>query len=462
MPEGTEQSQKRNARFIATQVLCRFEPERDYASEILNKMLDNTDQRQRATDLVFGTLRNLTAIDTVINAFSGCPVKRIQKKLLNIIRIGCYEIVYTPYVGKHSIVDEAAKNTRTIAGQKQVGFVNALLRQIIRHISNTQVPFLHANKRNLLPQSTETNCEFDTDFLPDSEINIAEYLSTVFSLPLWLVTDWVNEFGNEKTQEICSACNRRPSVHLRVNTLKTTPNELIEKFRKQDILVEAVQNDFRSENILRIKSPGAVSQLPGFDEGLFLVQDLTASLPVRLLNLQKDWKILDLCAAPGGKTTQMAEVTGDSASIIATDYDSERLSKVEDNIERLGIKSVEVLNYNKIEVMEFDCILLDVPCSNTGVLAKRIETRFRLKPESITEFTKTQSSLIEKAASLVRPYGTICYSTCSIQKQENSEVVGDFLNSHLDFNLVEEQLTLPSAGLIDHDGGYVAIIKKIS
>jgi 16S rRNA (cytosine967-C5)-methyltransferase len=456
-----KQAVKHNARFVAVQVLPRIEHKRDYASAILNKFLDKTDQRQRATDLVFGTLRNLTAIDAVINTFGGCPANRIQKKLLNIIRVGCYEIVYTPSVAKHSIVDEAAKNTKAIAGQKQVNFVNALLRQILRRIKNRQIPLSQANGKRTLPQNIETGCEFDTDFLHDSDTNAVEYLSTVFSLPQRLVTDWLSEFGNEITRQICFACNRRPSVYIRVNTLKINPNELIEKFRQENIELETVHNDIGSENMLRVKSPGAVSQLPGFDEGLFMVQDLTASQPVKLLEPQKNWRILDLCAAPGGKTTQLAEVTGDSASIIAADIDSERLLKLKENVERLGIKSVEIVDYEQIEGMEFDCVLLDVPCSNSGVLAKRIEMRFRMEPQDITEFAKTQRELLEKAVSMLKPNGTICYSTCSIQRQENSDIIKDFISRNSQFSLITEKFILPSAGEFDHDGGYAAIIRGI-
>jgi 16S rRNA (cytosine967-C5)-methyltransferase len=449
---------KHTARFIAAQVLRQFEPQRDYASSILDKFLDGTDQRQRATDLVFGTLRNLTAIDAVIKAFSGCPIKRIQRKLINIVRIGCYEIIYTPLTAEHSIVNEAAQNTKAIAGQKQVGFVNALLRQILRHVTNRQIPLSQANNKLTLPQNIESGCEFDSEFLPDSESNRAEYLSTVFSLPQWLVEDWLREFGDSETYDICTACNRRPSVYIRPNALKTTPEALIEKFRENNLELKEVPNE---ANLL-LKSPSDVSRLPGFDEGLFIVQDLTASLPVRQLKPHQGWKILDMCAAPGGKTTQLAEATADSASIIATDINSERLLKVKENIDRLGIKSVEIRSYDQIEGMEFDCILLDVPCSNTGVLAKRIEMRFRLEPDSIKQFAKTQRELLEKASMMIKPYGTICYSTCSIQKEENKAVIQNFLTGHANFSLVSEQLVLPSASKFDHDGGYAAVLLRKS
>ena len=200
--------------------------------------------------------------------------------------------------------------------------------------------------------------------------------------------------------------------------------------------------------------------MPGFKEGLFTVQDITASLPVRLLNPQHQWKILDLCAAPGTKTTQLAELTKDSAKIIATDIDAQRLKSVKENTSRLGITGVNIVAYKEVLNSKFDSVLLDVPCSNTGVLAKRIEVRYRINPKAIEKLTKTQSGLLTAAAQMLKPNGKICYSTCSIQKAENSERVKDFLQKNPAFELESELLTLPSAEGFDRDGGYVAIITR--
>ncbi len=213
--------------------------------------------------------------------------------------------------------------------------------------------------------------------MPDPKTSPASYFSTTFSLPKWLVTDWLGEFEAELTRQICFASNRRPSIYIRPNTLKTKTQELAEKFRQADIDLEIVAD----ESMIKIKSPRAVTQLPGFEEGLFTVQDITASQAVRILQPQAGWTILDLCAAPGTKTTQLAELTGDSAKIIATDIDSDRLKKVKENTDRLGINSVKIVAYERLqkvsaEIGLFDCVLLDVPCSNTGVLAKRIEARY--------------------------------------------------------------------------------------
>jgi 16S rRNA (cytosine967-C5)-methyltransferase len=464
------------ARAIAMEVLNRFDSKRNYVGPILNKLLHKTEEKQQATDLVFGTIRNRSAIDTVIATFSGRPIKRIPNKLLNIIRIGTYELIYSPATTQYAIVNEAVENAKTVAGapakrepNKQVGFVNAVLRQITRHITNRQTELTQTNMRTTLPQTPSAGCEFDTYFLPDPESSLADYLSTAFSLPRWLVNDWLGEFGFEKTRQICFASNRRPSIYIRPNTLKTTTQQLAEKFRQVNIDFELLID----ESMIKLKSPRAITQLPGFADGLFTVQDITASQPVRLLNPQPGWTILDLCAAPGVKATQLAEATGDSATIIATDIDAARLKKTEENTARLGITSVSVVAYEELfeksqieirnskisEVGPFDVVLLDVPCSNTGVLAKRVETRYRISPSAIKELTKIQSELLGTAAQMLKPQGKICYSTCSIQKDENSELVKHFLQKNRDFKLESEKLILPSAEGLDHDGGYVAIIK---
>jgi 16S rRNA (cytosine967-C5)-methyltransferase len=457
----------KSARAIAAEVLNWCNPERNYAGTILDKLRHETEQSQRATDLVFGTLRNRRALDTVIATFSGRPIKRIQGKLLNIIRIGIYELIYCPSTEQYAIVNEAVLGAKAAGSEKQAGFVNAVLRQITRHISNRQITLSDGDIKHTLPQSPATGCQFDTSFLPDCQVSPSEYFSTVFSLPELLVADWLAEFGEESTRQISFASNRRPSVYIRPNRLKTTIEALTEKLDAANVGFEiAVDTE-----MIRIKSPRDVTQLPGFTEGLFTIQDITASRPVRMLNNSElktqNSKLLDLCAAPGTKTTQLAEATGDSAKIIATDIDSRRLEMVGENTTRLGINSVDIVPYEKllnsklsIQNSQLDCVLLDVPCSNTGVLARRVEARYRISPEAIKELVAKQGKLLRAAAEMVKPGGKICYSTCSIQRCENSELIKEFLRQNQNFTLESEQLTLPSAEGFDHDGGYAAILTR--
>jgi 16S rRNA (cytosine967-C5)-methyltransferase len=283
--------------------------------------------------------------------------------------------------------------------------------------------------RRRLPQSFETGCQFDTDFLPDSKSCPAEYLSTVFSLPQWLVAGWIDEFGEESTKQICLASNRRPSVYIRPNTLRTTIEALAKKLAAAEVGFEIVSE----AEMICIKGPRDITRLTGFAEGLFTVQDITASKPVRMLMhcrfpiaecrfSNRKWKIvnrkfLDLCAAPGTKTTQLAEVTCDSARIVATDIDNKRLEMVRENVIRLGMNHIDVVPYEELPGISdfrlpnadfqianrksqiansFDCVLLDVPCSNTGVLAKRVEARYRISPQAIKKLLRTQAGLLNR------------------------------------------------------------------
>ncbi len=462
------QSNNDTARLIAAKVLNEWElgqngscGEKHFADRILDNYLNQTTQKQRATDLTFGTIRNCTAIDMVLTNIAETPPKRISNSLINIVRIGIYELIYCPMTPTYSIINEAAQSAKSFAGQKQVGFVNAVLRNIASKIVNRQVSLADANLRKTLPLDFETGCEFAKLFLPDSKSACDDYLSAVFSLPKWLVSGWIEQFGSERTRQVCFASNRRPGIYIRPNILKTATYELIELFNQAKIDCEITPD----EMMIRLSAQKDIAKLPGYDKGLFTVQDLTAAKPLQNIALGPNSLMLDFCAAPGTKTAQLAEITKDNSKIIATDIDNSRLDMINQNLNRLGFKSVEVIAYEKLnsrleQIGQLDFILLDVPCSNTGVLAKRPEVRHRLKPKSVEKLSQTQSEILNTAAKLIKSAGIICYTTCSIQKQENQQLVASFLSRNSRFTLESESLTLPSYGNFDHDGGYYAIIRN--
>jgi len=458
-----------SARAVAARVLCQFSAKQAHVGPILNRLLAQTEEKQRATDLVFGTIRNLRAIDAVVTTFSGRRIERINKTLLAVIRVGVCELIYNPQSPPYSVVNEAVNTAKKTGGRKQTGFVNAVLRQVVRHIAERQVDLAASHPMRTLVQTPLTGCAFDTDLLPDPDTDPAAYLSVSFSLPQWLVEDWLGAFGLEQTRQICFGSNRRPSVYVRVNPLRTTGVELAARFASAGVDVEAVAWDDDAPGpaceMLKVRGPHAVPGLAGFAEGLFTVQDIAAARAVRLLDPQPDWRILDLCAAPGTKAIQMAELTRDTARIVATDIAAKRLEMVRENLARLGVSSVDVVSYAQCErekAEPFDAVLLDVPCSNTGVLAKRIEVRYRITPDSLRGLVETQRGLLAKAATLVKPGGRICYSTCSIQRAEDRDVVGEFLGANKQFELAREELILPSAEGFDCDGAYVAILARTS
>ena len=456
MPDESAKS----ARMVAAEVLRQFNPKHSYVGPILDRLLNQTQEKQRATDLVLGTIRNLRVIDTVVGRFSGRAVHRIAPKLLAVIRAAVYELAFNPDTPVYSIVNEAVNAAKGIGGAKQSGFVNAVLRQVSGHILNRQAQLEQCPPMRTLIRSSDAGCEFDTDILPDPDTSAPAYLSACFSLPQWLVGGWTDNFGFKQARSICIASNRRPSVYLRVNPLRTTGADLLDRLKNEGIEAEfAPVEGFQT---IRVVGPRSVAQLPGFAEGWFTVQDISASLAVRLLEPQPGSTILDLCAAPGTKTTQLAEATQDTALIHATDKDAGRLDKVAQNIERLGLHSVAVVPYERVGQgpPTFDAVLLDAPCSNTGVLARRIEVRYRIDPTAVTELAATQRALLGKAVTFVKPGGKICYSTCSILTVENTDLIRQFVAADNRVELIREELILPSAEDFDRDGAYVAILQR--
>lgn len=454
------QSTNISARAVANIVLSKIDVRTDNIGPALNRLLEKTGQRQRATDIVYGTIRNSEAIDNVIAVLADCPVARISRKIRNIVRIGAYELIYSPGTAAHSVVSEAVENAKKITGKKQAGFTNAVLRQIQRHIISREAPLKNANISNTLPQTIDSGCEFDCRILPEAESSESDFLGKAFSLPEWLIESWLGAYGSEKTRQICFASNRKPSIYLRPNRLKIEITGLNELLRDSGVNCEIVDG-----SMIKLTSPKSISQLPGFQDGFFSVQDMSIRRAVDMLKPRASWKILDLCAAPGGKTTQLAELTNDEAEIVATDIDSRRLEKVKENIQRLAINSVSVVDYGKIEEIimnsgQFDCVLLDVPCSNSGVLSRRPEVRHRIKTQSVAKSAEIQRQLLHDASGMVKSGGVICYVTCSIQKEENSINIADFLQRRKEFELVGEHLILPSAAEFDHDGSYSAILRK--
>ena len=457
----------KSGRLVAYTVLNKFDVNRHDAGVLLDRFIGQTDQRGQATDIVYGVIRNLAAIDMVIEMVSSVLIKRISKKLVNILRVGVYELIYAPLTADYAIVNEAVEITRNITGKKPAGFVNAVLRNVIRAISDRSVSLESADLQKTLPQSALMGCEFKDSVLPDISTDVAGYLSKAFSLPEWLVGGWIEEFGAEKAKEVCIASNRRPGVFLRANTLITTPEGLADRLAAEGLEFDMVGKS----GLIKLKSHLPVPDIAGFSEGLFAVQDPTETVPAGKLAPEPGETVLDLCAAPGGKTVQLAELMEDRGVIIATDIDGDRLSKVNENCTRLGISIVETAAFGDIEdaaksLGGFDAIMLDVPCSNSGVMARRGEVRLRINQEAVSSLAGIQLKLLNRAASMVKRGGKICYSTCSIMRDENSGVVEKFLATNPRFVLESEDLTLPSVSSLssktyDHDGGYAAIITRV-
>jgi len=271
------------------------------------------------------------------------------------------------------------------------------------------------------------------------------------------VRRWLAQFGEETTAAICAANNAPPPVTLRANRLKVSRDELIEQLCREGVEAEAAEGD---EAAVRVRASKPLDELEAYARGAFYAQDVTAMRVSRLLDPQSGDRVLDLCAAPGGKTSHCAELMDDKGRVVACDLDEARLERLRTNMARLGITCVETARCDARHVPallptgSFDRVLLDAPCSNTGVLGRRAEARWRVREEDIESLSARQSELLEAAARMPKPGGVLVYSTCSIEPEENERVVRGFLSRHGGYRLEGEAMILPVAGR--GDGGAMA------
>ena len=448
-------------REAASQVLRLAHPAKSPVAPILDRYLAQTQQKAQCKDLVLGTLRHRALIDLVIQTFADCPVNRISKSVLAILRPAVYELVYCPLTPVYALVHEAVALARRRTGRRQSGFVNAVLRSIDRHIEVRHAEARASQLMATAPVDHGAGCVFDQDFLPDAAKDPVAHVSRAYSLPAWLIDQWHKAHGPEKTRALAQASNRIPGLYLRANPLKTSVQDLATALQDKDIDVECHGGQ------VRVQGAGDITLLPGFDQGWFAVQDQAAFRVVETLDPQPGWHILDLCAAPGTKTTHLAEHTQNRARIVATDIQPGRLDRLRENIQRLGHTSIRIIDYKDVDAHvrkhgPFDAILLDVPCSNTGVIARRPEVRYRLQPRDITALCRIQKDLLHRSLDWLACPGTLCYSTCSIESRENEDQIEAFLADHPGITCRTRHTTLPTALRPDHDGSFVAVVQRLS
>lgn len=452
-----------SARNVAVNALLAFDQHQHYIQKSLESILakNKLDQRDRsfATELAIGTCRRLITLDHIIAYHTTRPTRRIAPAILQILRLGLYQLIYLTGTPEFALVDQAVRQAATVSGNRAGGFVNALLRSVQRDIS------ARGSTTDTPPASTTLcldehhACRLKTAIFPDPDSDPPAYWAATLAHPLWLVQRWLKQHDLQTVIAICHTNNARPPLTLRPNTLRCTPDEL---------LACLAQHDFGATSsgpVLQLTAPADPKKLPRFDQGLFTVQDATAAAVAPILDPSPGDHVLDLCAAPGGKTTHLAELTSDSARIIACDVSDQKLDLIRQNCRRLGIKSVQPCLAKSLGDIigrsgPFDAVLVDAPCSNTGVMARRPEVRHLLTPHAIDALAARQMKLLQQAANALKPTGKLLYSTCSIDPAENEQLVQRFLANHPNFSLSHQKLTLPRSGSSWHDGGYTALLQR--
>ena len=488
-----------NPRQIAARVLSQRLTSGEFTENLLETALATARllpaDRGLCHELVCGVVRWQATLDCLI-ARKTDPARQQRPALLNLLRLGLYQIFWLDRIPPHAAVHETVELAKQCGYSAQAGFINAMLRGYLR----------------------ET--EAIKKILADMKLSQP---ALGWSHPEWLVEKWRRQFGPESTRQLLAWNNTPPKTYARVNTLKFTDlqggaaqtsarltaarggdasageppsisslhpsaaanrmkdaGDLLTRWREEQVEYDFLTRDWTGENLaFELKSHPPLARLGSFRDGWFYVQDPSTLLAPKLLEVQPGETVLDLCAAPGGKTTFLAQLMENRGRIIASDQDPTRLKLVKDNCVRLGVTCVELddgrgdeartanrhlANGNEklsqrlltpaTTAEKFRRILVDAPCSNTGVLRRRVDLRWRIQPAEIERLRAIQLNLLNQAALRLRPSGVLVYSTCSLEPEENTEVVKQFLAAHADFTLELERQLLPFADGVD--GAYVA------
>ena len=465
-------------REISVRILGQRRAGGEFTENLLDRALGlarlSPADRGLCQEMVYGIVRWQVALDWLI---ARKTAGREQKaSMQNLLRLGLYQTFWLDRIPPHAAVHETVELAKQLGFGAQAGFVNAVLRGCLREFDET---------KNIL-----------------AELKISDP-ATGYSHPQWLVEKWQKRFGGEKTRQLLEWNNTPPKTFARVNTLKTDAGKLVEKWREENVEYDFVRRDWLEENLVfELKSHPLLNSLGSFRDGWFYVQDPGTLLAPLQLGAQPGETILDLCAAPGGKTTFLAQRMNNEGKITACDNSEKRLKLIRENCERLGIACVEThlapsrsprpgplptgekvspstqqqkggsgqkgsriakdgtkavpspWREGQGDGKTFDRILIDVPCSNTGVMRRRVDLRWRISLEEISRLRRTQLELLKIAAAKLKPGGVLIYSTCSLEPEENSDVVKEFLAEHSNFKLTSERELLPFADGVD--GAYVA------
>lgn len=415
-------------RGLAVKILNRVERTDAYLEKLLdNEMRDaelSGPDKALLYEIVHGVVRWMGRLDWVLNGFYKGQFSKAIPNLKNCLRVALYQILFLDRVPDYAAVNEAVEFIKKLQGQKPADLTNAILRNIIRSKNGIRYP--------------------------DPEEDLIGYISAFHSHPSWLVKRYVNRFGRESTEKLFAANNEKPFLTLKLNAIKVQHEEfksLLNSVNLKYLQGKYLQDFFKLQNLTNITA------WEYYNNGFFDVQDESAGLACRLLDVKPGLRVLDMCAAPGGKTSYIAGLMQDHGEIVALDRYESRLHVLSKNIKRLGLKSIRPLVMNAMEYnrKDFDRILVDAPCSGTGTLSKKPDIKWKVNLLDIKKLSELQYSLLSKASTLLKKDGVLVYSTCSIEPEENFEVVKKFLESNPNFKLLSAEESV-SKELVDENG----------
>jgi 16S rRNA (cytosine967-C5)-methyltransferase len=417
----------RSAREISLITLVRIETTGSYADRILASLFRGStlgpDDRHLATELVMGTTRWRKRLDWTIQQYLHSPLEKLTPWIRNALRMGLYQLLFDDRIPEYAAVSESVDLARTYGHTGTARMVNAVLRTIQR--------------------------QPDRISLPSRDEDPLGYATIALSHPEWLVSRWMDRWGENETIALCKANNQVPPLSIRANRLRTDRESLSATLQSEGCTSRPCE--LSQDGLILTLSDQRLTDLTAYHRGLFTVQDESAMLIAPLLSPPPGATVVDLCSAPGGKTTHLGELMADHGLVVAVDRQNDRLHILLDNCRRLELNCiVPVLADGRyVHLTQVDAVLVDAPCSGTGVLRRRVDLRWRLSPEQIRQLQQVQLELLHNAARLLGPGGILIYSTCTLEPEENEEVVDIFTSREPAFRSETAAPFAPSATITD-------------
>lgn len=420
-----------NTRELCLQMLIEINEKHQYSHLVLRDVLSkyqylSKQERAFITRLTEGTVEHMIELDYIIDAFSRTKVRKMKPLIRNLMRMGVYQIKYMDSIPDSAVCNESVKLAKRHKFGQLSGFVNGVLRNIARNIADLEMP---------------------------------EDLSIKYSMPQWIVDKWTKDYGESKTEEILKGFMEERPISIRTNLTRITPQQLKEKLIEEGVIV----GELPLEYAFTISGFDYLEALDSFSQGLFYVQDVSSMMVAEWAKVSEGDYVIDVCAAPGGKSTHVAELLNGTGMVEARDLTEYKVSLIEDNISRHELTNMKAVCmdatvFDEGSVDKADVLICDLPCSGLGVLAKKTDIRYKMSKEQQEELVQLQRDILSAVHSYVKPGGTLVYSTCTININENEGNVSWILEQYPEFELVEQKQLFP--GEISNDGFFLAKLKK--
>jgi len=428
-----------SVRELVLDILMEVNEKEQYSHLVIRDVLNKyqyLEKQERAflTRLAEGTIEHMLEMDFIINSFSKVKVKKMKPLIRNLLRMSVYQLKYMDSIPDAAVCNEAVKLAKKRGFGQLRGFVNGVLRNIARELSHLQYP--------------------------DEKLEPVRFLEVTYSVPVWMVEQWMKDYGYEQAKKICESFLQERPITIRTNLTKITPETLQDRLEKEGVMVQPVE---ALSYAFEISGFDYLQSLDSFQEGLFYVQDISSMMVAEIASPEKNSYIIDVCAAPGGKSSHLAEKMEGTGMVEARDLTEYKVSLIEENIERHGLKNMNAVQmdatiYDDASESKADVLICDLPCSGLGVMGKKTDIRYKMTEEKQRDLVQLQRDILKTVHTYVKPGGTMVYSTCTIHKDENEGNVDWFVKKYPEFEVLSKEQMFP--GGTYHDGFFIAKLRR--